>query len=639
MKAVQIGQDANDRPVLLTPELRQRTHMHVIGGSGTGKSKFLEWLIRKDLREGQGLCLLDWHGTLYQDVLNYCAQLRVGTRSDWRKLVLVNPSKPDFITGYNPFVGQSEDISVQVQRRIDATIRPWGITDTNAMPTFERVCRLLYTFAVEQRETLPNAIQLLQFEKPELRNYAMHVVSDPYIRDQWQQLQMMKTFRDWREFVLSTENRLGRFLASRTIKRFMGLTEGNINLMDAMDQQKIVLVNLGSSGYLDRESARVFASLFLNEFFETAMLRAQLARERGEEKPKTFVLYMDEFQEYITEDIAAMLDQVRKGGLHMVLAHQHLGHLADDPKLRKSIFTNARLRAVFGGLDFEDASALANEMFLPDLNTRQIKKAYYHTIHLYEEQTRIVRSHSTSHGSSTTHSEISGSGSASGFSSSTSAGSSSTTGFSGPGVAGAPNSVEGWFSQGETTSSVSSSAYSDAYSDFSAEGYAASESVSESEGETIVPVWVPIPVQELGSEAEWGLDEKRSKVAQMLKEQMQRHCFIKLDTEKTQPLLIPFVRDYSHRPADLLEYEQAVYQSQGALPAAEVDRLIEASATKFLTTAQSTVEAAPIIEAEIVNERETPSERKTRSRPKKPTLNLYDSVSTLSSTDFPQREK
>lgn len=633
MKSIHIGKNANNNPLFLTPDLRQSTHMHVIGGSGTGKSKFLEWIIRKDIREGQGLCVLDWHGTLYQDVLNYCAQLRVGTPSDWRNLILINPSKPHFITGYNPFVGQSEDISVQVQRRIDATIRPWGITDTNQMPTFERVCRLLYTFAVEQQQTLPNAIQLLQFEKPELRDYAIKVVSDPYIRDQWQQLQMMKTFRDWRDFVLSTENRLGRFLASRTIRRFMGLNEGNINLMEAMDQQKIVLVNLGSSGYLDREAARVFASLFLNEFFETAMMRAQIARERGEGKPKTFVLVMDEFQEYITDDIGAMLDQVRKGGLHMVLAHQHLGHLSNNPRLLQSVLTNARIRAVFGGLPYEEACLLASEMFLPDLNERQIKKAYYHTIHLYEEQTRIVRSHSTSRGSATTRSEMNGSGSSSGYSSSTTSGTSETTGFSTPGSVGAPNSVEGWFSQGEMSSSMSSSAYSDNYSDFSAEGFAESESFSESEGETVVPVWVPIPVQELGSEAEWSLEEKKSKVAQMLKEQMQRHCFIKLDTEKTQPLLIPFVRDYSRRPDDLLEYEEAVYQAQGALPADEVDRLIEASATKFLAAARESVDDPSAIDAELVDESEAEPKRKPRTRPKKPKQNPYEAVPPLSSKD------
>ena len=225
MKSIHIGKSADSKSVFITPELRRSSHTHVIGGTRTGKSKFLEWMIRRDIDEGHGLCLIDWHGTLYQDVLKYCAQLRVGLGHDFRKLIVLDPSKPEFISGFNPFMNQGEDIATQVANRIAATIRPWGITDTNQMPTFERVCRLLYTFAVEQKQTLSNAAQLLQFDKPELRDYAVEVVSHPYIKDQWRQLSaIMKSPRDWKDFVLSTENRLSRFLASKTIKRFFGLT-------------------------------------------------------------------------------------------------------------------------------------------------------------------------------------------------------------------------------------------------------------------------------------------------------------------------------------------------------------------------------------------------------------------------------
>jgi hypothetical protein len=452
VETIYIGQNATGKPLFLTPEMRRSTHMHIIGGSGTGKSKFLEWLIRKDVRAGNAFCLIDWHGTLYQDVLNYCAQLDVGLYGDFRKLILLNPSQPDFIIGFNPFMNQGVDVATQVANRIGATIRPWGITDTNEMPTFEKVLRLLYTFAVQQRETLSNTALLLDEERDQLRDYAIKIIGDTYIKSQWRKLDRMST-RDRDQTILSTENRLSRFLSSKTIRRFFGLKDYNINLREIMDEKKILLVNLGSSGYLDRESARVFASLLLNEFFETAMMRANDAKARGEE-PRTFTLYLDEFQEYITDDIAAMLDQVRKGGLHLALAHQHLGHLADNPKLKKSIFTNARIRAVFGGLDYEDASVLANEMFLPDLNTRQIKKAYYHTTHLYREETRIARSHSTGHSSSEGSSWSSGTGSSSATGSTLSTGSSKS--LPGSEMTIFTPFTEGWFGESETESKSSS---------------------------------------------------------------------------------------------------------------------------------------------------------------------------------------
>jgi hypothetical protein len=592
--------------------MRQSTHMHVIGGSGTGKSKFLEHLIRKDMREGQGLCVIDWHGTLYQDILAYCAHLDIGLYNDFRQVILLNPSDPDFITGFNPFMNQGRDVSVQVSNRVDTIRRVWGMTDPNTAPTFERVARTVFTFAVEHRQTLPIAAMLLDYDRTEVRNYALQTLSDNSARNVLRQWQMFKSFRDWRDEVLSTDNRFNRFVSSSAMRRFLGLSEGNIDLREIMDKQKILLINLGSSDNLDRDSARVFAALFLKEFFETAMRRATIASKQGE-KPKTFVLYLDEFQEYITEDIAAMLDQVRKGGLHLTLAHQHLGHLADDPRLRKSIFANARIRTVFGGLDYEDASILANEMFLPDLNTRQIKKAYYHTIHLYREETRNIYSKTSGHSSSTGESWASGSGS--NLMEGSSAGSS--TGETIPGVyQGAlfPPQNVGWFSENKTESSFSSSGTSD----FESSGGSSSETWSESEGESIVPVWVPIPVQELGSEAEWSREEKVSKVAEMLKCQQQRHCFIKLDTEKTQPLKVPFVKEYSHSPDYLLEYQQAVYQQQGALPAYQVDQLLIESEQKFLTEAQAAID----IDAEDVAEEEQPkkSESKTRARkkPKKP---------------------
>lgn len=541
---MRLGWNARGRPITLSNELRRSTHTHVLGGSGTGKSKFLEWMIRQDIRAGNGLCLIDWHGTLYNDVLRYCAYQDVGLPGDFRSVVLLNPSQPDFITGFNPFVAGAGDLSVQVSRRVDATIRPWGVTNTDQTPTFGRICRLLYTFMIENQETLPNAATLLHFKNRALRERAAQGFSDSFSRVEWEELSAITKIQDWKDEVLSTKNRLTRFVGSKSIRRFMGLLDRNIDLMQVMEEGKILLINLGSSDFLDREAARVFASLFLNEFFETAMRRATLAPPG--EKPRTFPLYLDEFQEYITDDVAAMLDQVRKGGLHMILAHQHLGHFADNPRLKESVFTNARIRAVFGGLSTPSASELAEEMFLPDLNTRQIKKAYYHTIHLYEEQTRTIRGHS--------------SGSAQGTS----------TGV-GLGLGINPDGVEGWFNQPE-----------EIISRFESESSGSSESDYDADSETEVPVFVPIPVQELGSETEWSREEKVSRVAEMLKCQQQRHCFIKLDTEKTQPLKVPLVQQFGVAQETLAEYQRELYSKQGALPAAEIDQLLIESEKQFV---------------------------------------------------------
>ena len=620
MKPILIGKNTSGEPMYLDSKLRQSTHMHVIGSSGRGKSKFLEQLIRQDLKAGHGLCLIDWHGTLYKDVLRYCADLDIGLprwgSPDFRSVILLDPSQPDFITGFNPFMNPGPDVSTQVTRRIKATIRPWGITNTNDMPTFEFVARLLYTFMAETRQTLPNAADLLDPDQKSLRSYAIRTASENYIRQHWRRLQNIKSIKDWEDKVLSTENRLARFIGSKGVKRFMGLTHNNIDLMDIMDSGKILLVNLGPSDFLDEEAARVFASLFLYEFMHTALRRAN--RSATGEKPKHFVLYLDEFQEYITDDVAAMLEQVRKGGLHMVLAHQHLAQLVKDgnERLKDSIYTNCRIKAVFGGLPNKSAEELANEMFLPDLNSRQIKATYTHTIHLYDEEIRMQQTrasgrahseganwaHATTTGTGSSTTRGSSSGSSDGYSSGSSHGSASSTG----------ETIPDWSNQGFHTTSESVSRMDvDSYSDSSFSSDSESESQSESSfksqsmgrsrarssfqscGETVVPFLKPKAVKEQLPDVEWTLEEKRSRVAEMIINQPQRHCFVKLDTGTTVAMIVQDVKDPGLSETSLLEYQRDVYKKQGALPASEVDRLLEESHQNFLASATQTIDISP----------------------------------------------
>src|ERR1039458_3714209 len=90
-----LGQDAVQRDIQIAASDRE-THMHVIGSSGSGKSKFLEWMMRQDLSNRQGFCLIDPHGTLYHDVLDYCAHKVLK-----RDIVLLNLSEPSHVVAFN----------------------------------------------------------------------------------------------------------------------------------------------------------------------------------------------------------------------------------------------------------------------------------------------------------------------------------------------------------------------------------------------------------------------------------------------------------------------------------------------------------------------------------------------------------
>ena len=236
MKPLFLGYDPRGKPIRLKPDDR-RIHMHVLGSSGSGKSRFLEWMIRGDLKNRQGFCLVDPHGELYDSVVAYAARYALD-----RDIVLLNLSEPDTVVGFNPFRQSKDmDVSVQVDRRISATMHAWGVENPDETPTLARTLRLIYTIMMEQGIGLPQAEHLLNFSARDVRGFLIDRLQSPLIRREWNELHDLKP-KDFRDEILSAKNRLFKLLTSSALKRFMGLTGFSIDLREIMDQGKVLLV-------------------------------------------------------------------------------------------------------------------------------------------------------------------------------------------------------------------------------------------------------------------------------------------------------------------------------------------------------------------------------------------------------------
>ena len=318
MKRLLLGYDARGKPLWLDPD-EAKTHTHCIGASGSGKSKFLESIMRQHLKNRQGFALGDPHGTLYDDMVAYCAHYCLD-----RDIILLNVSKPDTIVGCNFFQRAPEgDVSVQEDRRIRAVCHSWGVQDTDQTPTLARTLRLIFTVMLERNLPLPQIQHLIDFNAGQIRAALIDQLDSPLIQQEWRELQQLKA-KDWRDETLSAKNRLFKFLTSEAICRFMGLPNRNLNLREIMDEGKVLLVNLAESDYLSHDNARAFGALLVNEFFETALRRQ---RDEFGRDPQPYFLILDEFQNFVSLDIANMLDQVRKFGLFLTLSHQRFGQL------------------------------------------------------------------------------------------------------------------------------------------------------------------------------------------------------------------------------------------------------------------------------------------------------------------------
>jgi hypothetical protein len=136
-------------------------------------------------------------------------------------------------------------------------------------------------------------------------------------------------------------------------------------------------------------------------------------------------------------------------------------------------------------------------------------------------------------------------------------------------------------SSGSTTGSTTGSSDADSY--------------STSESEADIPIFFPVPFQELSSVQYYSIEEQLTELTAALKIQFQRHCFIQIRQQETQPMLVPFVEPvttfmYSRQNLDW--YIGRQHERHQALPAAEVDRLLEAQETALLQAAQIPLAAA-----------------------------------------------
>jgi hypothetical protein len=526
---------AEAEPVFLAADERHRTHALVVGSPGSGKSKFLEWMIRSDIRDRQGLCVLDIHGTLYHDVKRWCAYNHFLTRD----IVLLDPSSGEYIQGFNPFKPKpGVEVDVQVGGMVQALLRVWGAEDTNETPTLDRVLRLVFSAMIVKGIPVHEAFYLVNFSERRLRAEAIASLTEPAVVAAWRQLQELKRAGEWRDEVLSTENRLFRLASSKTIKRFMGSMDelSNLNILEVMNKGKVLLVNLKESAQLTEENAKAFAALLINDLFKTAIMFRD--RDTLDRAPLPFYLYLDEWQNFVTPDIKKILAQARKFGLLLVLANQDLAQIREafSDEFVDTLMTCCQIKTCFGGLNRRDAQRVAQEILVSQIDLNETK---------YEIE-----------------------------------------------------STKFWPRYARDTVYTSSSAGSSSdASQYDEDGnlLGTARAASDTDGESVadIPILIPEPFTEITSRTTYSLEEQLWRWSDRLMEQYQRHCFIKLPGRKTIPMLVPRVKDYFVGNAAVANYEAAIARRINAKRPSEVDALLAGKPYQIAIAAVESADTLP----------------------------------------------
>ena len=411
MSAIAIGTRCGERAVL--PASARETHLHVLGVSGQGKSYFLEHMIRQDILSGNGVCVIDPHGELYENLLAWLAEHQIDR---YRHIHLLNPSDDTWTVGFNPLCVGESDPTVRVGAMVSACLKVWGGADVTQTPRLAKCLRSVFYALAHHRLSLLEAKQLTSYITADVRERLTATLPNTAFREEWQEFNAYPQ-REFLNYFESTNSRLLPFIASPIISRMIGQTDTVIDFQRCMDERHIVLVNLATKDKYEEEDARLIGAMLFSDLFISAKRRQFETAKRT-----PFYCYIDECADYLTDDIARMLDQTRKFGLHLVLAHQRLEQLRRyGDNLYNAVMAGAQSKIVFKVDEDETADILARFLFRKELDLEEPKHILDKPvavgqvpIWLHSESTTTARSEtsSESHGEAETTVEASSTGEA-----------------------------------------------------------------------------------------------------------------------------------------------------------------------------------------------------------------------------------
>jgi type IV secretory pathway TraG/TraD family ATPase VirD4 len=183
-------------------------------------------------------------------------------------------------------------------------------------------------------------------------------LKDPVVRAFWEK-EMAKTSDFHKSEMLGyLISKVGRFVENEMMRNIMGQQKSGFDFRDIMDKQKILIVNL-AKGKTGEVNAKLIGLIIVAKLQMAALGRADLP----EEERKDFYLYIDEFQNFITDSIATILSEARKYRLDLIVAHQYLGQLMDDKgrsDIKDAVLGNAGTIASFR-IGPEDSELMAKE--------------------------------------------------------------------------------------------------------------------------------------------------------------------------------------------------------------------------------------------------------------------------------------
>ncbi len=343
------------RKIFMKNEDRFR-HTYIIGQTGTGKSSIIQIMARQDFHQGKGLCVVDPHGSLIEDLLPFVPRSRADD------VIYFNPADTERPLGLNLLEGKTpEERDLIALDAMNMMVKMFGeeIFGPRIQDYFRNGCLTLMEDE-EEGGAITDLVRL--FTDDEWMKYKVAKVKNPIVRSFWEKQMVATGQREKQEMIPYFAAKFGQFTTNTLIRNIVGQTRSAFDIADCMNTGKILLMNL-SKGLIGDINSTLLGLVIVNKIQVAAMRRqredARLRRD--------FFLYIDEFQNFVTPSIESILSEARKYRLGLILAHQYLDQLEKENKLSGTVSLKGAVFGNVGTMMFykigpQDAEVCAKEM-------------------------------------------------------------------------------------------------------------------------------------------------------------------------------------------------------------------------------------------------------------------------------------
>ena len=340
----------------------RRRHLYIIGQTGTGKSNFLKTMIAEDIKNGEGVCVIDPHGDLPEYALGMVPDSRIDD------VIYFDPGDTERPMGLNmlEYDARYPEHKTLLVNELLAIFEKLFNMSIAGGPQFEQYFRNAALLVMDDPTSGNTLFEIRRvFADKAFRDQKLERCENMLVKVFWTQIaEKAGGEASLANMVPYVTSKFDAFLSSDILRPIIAQEHSSINFRQAMDEKKILLINL-SKGRLGEISSYLLGLIMVSKLLLASFSRTDIT---DEEKRQDFYVYIDEFQNVTTKSIATILSEARKYRLSMTMTHQFIGQLEEE--IKKAVFGNVGSIAAFR-IGSEDAEFMEAQ-FAPEFTKRDL---------------------------------------------------------------------------------------------------------------------------------------------------------------------------------------------------------------------------------------------------------------------------